>query len=182
MKGLILLANYFEDVEALITIDMLRRAKIQIDLVSLTDDLNVTTQSNIKILADYNYKNIDLNDYDYLIIPGGKAVMTTHYDHPFTKEAVMKFNKNNKLIASICAAPSILGKLGLLDNKNYTCFPSFEDCMPKGIHHANDKVVVDGNIITSKAAGTTFEFAYEIIKYLTSEELAKKVLESVYYI
>lgn len=181
MKGLILLANYFEDVEALITIDMLRRAKIQIDLISLTDDLEVITQSNIKIIADYNYKDINLNEYDYLIIPGGKAVMTTHYDHPFTKQVVMDFNNKNKLIAAICAAPSVLGKLGLLDNKEFTCFPTFEDCMPKGIYKENSKVVVADNIITSKAAGTTFEFSYEIIKKLADTDTANRVLASVFY-
>ena len=181
MKGLILLANYFEDVEALITIDMLRRAGIQIDLVSLTDDLNVITQSKIKMIAEKNYKEINLDEYDYLIIPGGKAVMTTHYDHPFTQQAINKFYSNKQLIASICAAPSILGKLGLLDNKEFTCFPSFENYMLNGIYKQNDKVVADGNIITSKAAGTTFEFAYEIIKYLIGEEVAVKTLKSVYY-
>lgn len=181
MKGIILLANYFEDVEALITIDMLRRANIQIELVSLTNDLNVVTQSNIKMIADVNYQDIKLNEYDFLIIPGGKAVMTTHYEHPFTKDAVNYFYSHNKLIASICAAPSVLGRFGMLDNKKYTCFPSFENYMPLGIHMKDDKVIVDGNIITSKAAGTTFEFSYEIIKYLCNEELAKKVLNSVYY-
>lgn len=180
MKGLILLANHFEDVEALITIDMLRRAKIDIDLVSMNDTLEVITQSNIIIKADILYKEINLDDYSFLIIPGGKATFETHHNSLFTKKAVDKFYNNHQLIATICAAPSILGLMGLLDNKEYTCFPGCEEYMPKGILQNKD-VVVGDNLITSKAAGTTFMFAYEIIKYLTNEEYALKVLNSVYY-
>lgn len=180
MKGIILLANHFEDVEALITIDMLRRANIHIDLVSMNEELEVVSQSNIIIKADLLYKEIDLNDYSFLIIPGGKATFETHHHSLFTKNAITKFNSCNQLIATICAAPSILGLMGLLDNKEYTCFPSCEEYMPKGLHQDKDVVVYE-NYITSKAAGTTFQFAYEIIKYLVNKETAEKVLKSVYY-
>lgn len=180
MKGLILLANHFEDVEALITIDMLRRAKIDVDLISMNDNLEVITQSNITIKADMLYNEINLDDYSFLIIPGGKATFETHHHHPFTKSAINKFCNNHQLIATICAAPSILGRMGLLDYKEYTCFPECEEYMPKGLLQNKDVVVFD-NLITSKAAGTTFMFAYEIIKYLTDETHALKVLNSVYY-
>lgn len=85
MKGIILLANYFEDVEALITIDILRRAKIEIDLVSMEHNLEVKTQSNIKIIADKLVSEISLSNYDFLIIPGGKAVFNTHLESSVTK-------------------------------------------------------------------------------------------------
>ena len=130
MKGLILLANYFEDVEALITIDMLRRAKIEIDLVSITEDYNLITQSGVKLQADYLIDEIDLDKYAFLIIPGGKAVFETNID---------------------------------------------------GIYKENERVVVSDHIITSKAAGTTFDFAFAIIKYLANEEVANMVLHNVYY-
>ena len=181
MKGIILLANHFEDVEALITIDILRRANITIDLVSVVEKLELNTQSNITIKAEKLYEDISLNDYDFLIIPGGKAVFETHLDSHKTKEAVDYFYSKNKLIASICAAPGVLGKYGYLDNIEYVCFPSCEEFMPKGILMKEKRVVVSNNIITSKAAGTTFDFAYEIVKYLTSEENANKVINSVYY-
>lgn len=180
MKGLILLADHFEDVEALITIDMLRRAKIQIDLVSMTNNIELTTQSNIKLLADYLLKDINTKEYDFLVIPGGKAVFETHLSSNITKNIVNEFNNQNKLIATICAAPGILGVNGLLDNKEFVCFPGCENNVPKGML-VDKKVVVTNNLITSKAAGTTFDFAYEIIKYLTNEKLAKQVLSSVYY-
>lgn len=131
MKGLILLANHFEDVEALITIDMLRRAKIDIDLISMNNTLEVITQSNIIVKADLLSKDINLDDYSFLIIPGGKATFETHHNHPFTKYAITKFNQKHQLIATICAAPSILGLMGLLDKKEYTCFPGCEEYIPK---------------------------------------------------
>ena len=181
MKGIIILANYFEDVEALITIDILRRAKIEIDLVSVEESLELTTQSQIKIKAEKRYDEINLNDYNFLVIPGGKAVFNTHLESSITKSILDKFYHNKELIASICAAPAVLGKYGYLDNINFTCFPSCEEYMPNGIYLKEKKVVVDGNIITSKAAGTTFDFAYQIVKYLKGEEEANKVLKSVYY-
>lgn len=180
MKGLILLADHFEDVEALITIDMLRRAKIDVDLVSISKNINLVTQSKVNIQADYLVENINVDDYQFLIIPGGKAVFETHLSSNVTLSIVDSFYQKGKLIATICAAPIILGKLGILDNQNYVCFPDCKNNIEKGIFQ-NKKVVVQKNIITSKAAGTTFDFAFEIIKYLTNETLAKKVLESVYY-
>ena len=96
MKGLILLADHFEDVEALITIDMLRRAKIQIDLVSMTNNIELTTQSNIKLLADYLLKDINTKEYDFLVIPGGKAVFQTHLSSSITKNIVNEFNNQRK--------------------------------------------------------------------------------------
>lgn len=181
MKGIILLADYFEDVEALITVDMLRRAAINIELVSMNENLEVITQAGIKILADKKLDDISLNDYDFLVIPGGKATFLTHHNSDITKNIVKSFLNDHKLVATICAAPSILGMMGYLDNKEFTCFPTCEKYMPKGIYKPNQNVVVCDNIITSKAAGTTFDFAEEIIKYLGDEKVAKTVLSSVYY-
>ena len=177
MKGLILLANHFEDVEAICTIDMLRRAKIAIDLVSITNDKKLITQSNISILADKLIEEVNVEEYDFLILPGGKAIFETHLNNANTNHVVDLFIKQKKLVCAICAAPKVLAPF--LENKEFTCFPSCEEGI-KGNYTSNKVEVVD-NIITSKAAGTTFEFAYEIIKYLINEECAKKVLDSVYY-
>lgn len=181
MKGLILLANHFEDVEALIVIDMLRRAKITIDMVSVTNSLELITQSNISLKAEYLLEDIDLDDYDFLVVPGGKAVFETHINSEKTLGSIYTFAVQNKLIASICAAPILFGKLGLLNGKDYVCFPSCKEDVEGGSYQSGKKVVVTSNIITSKAAGTTFDFAYEIIKYLKGSEEANKVLNSVYY-
>lgn len=178
MKGLILLANHFEDVEAICTIDMLRRANIELDLVSVIDNLDITTQSGLKVKAEKVYNEINLDDYEFVILPGGKAVYETHLESEVTNSIIKDFYNKHKLICAICAAPMVLKDY--LKDKDFTCFPSCEETI-KG-HYTKNKVEVVDNIITSKAAGTTFEFSYEIIKYLKGEELAKKVLKSVYYL
>lgn len=180
MKGIILLQDGFEDIEALITIDMLRRAGIIIDIVSMKDELDVISQSKVTFTCDMLVKNVHASFYDFLVLPGGGAVAAYHLDSMLTKDLVMSFVKDNKLICGICAAPSVFGVCKLLDNIEYTCFPGFEKYMPNGIYK-DAPVVTSGNIITGKAAGSTFEFAHAIIKYLKSEELASKVLSSVFY-
>jgi 4-methyl-5(b-hydroxyethyl)-thiazole monophosphate biosynthesis len=180
MKGMMLLSNYFEDIEGLGTLDLLRRASIDIDTISISGQI-VQTQSKVNIFADKELKDIDLNTYDFLIIPGGRAVLETHLTSNLTKNVLDNFMTRHCLIGLICAAPSIAGKYNYLENKQFTCFPNFEKYAAKAIYKKNCDTVCDDNIITSKACGTTFDFAYHIIKYLKGEEAAKKVLESVYY-
>lgn len=181
MKGIILLANYFEDTEALVTIDLLRRAGITTDMVSIEKNIKLVTQYNIKIEAEYTLNQVDLNDYDFLVIPGGKAVMLTHLSSKITEKIVGHFAQKEKLIAAICAAPSVIGKLGYLKCKEYTCFPEFEKYVTGGQYLPDKNVVVSDNYITAKAAGATFDFAREIIKYLINEDIANRVINSVYY-
>lgn len=181
MKGIILLTNHFEDVEALITIDMLRRANITIDLVSMENNLNLVTQSGVKLQADLLLSNCHLDDYDFLVIPGGKAVFETHLSSNITKKVIEHFNQKQQLIATICAAPAIIGQMGLLENHPYICFPGCESHVKGGNLIKEEKVVVSDHFITAKAAGATFLFAYEIIKYLKDEKTAKMVLNNVYY-
>lgn len=181
MKGMMLFADSFEDIEALGTLDLIRRAKIDIDTVSITGKKEIFTQSKVYVLADKLIEEVNLDEYDFLIIPGGAAVMKTHLNSPITESVAVYFYKKHALIGCICAAPSILGKYGMLEDKKYTCFPSFEKLVVGGTYLGEEKVVVDDNIITSKAAGTTFLFAYEIIKYLKSESIANHIIEAVFY-
>ena len=180
MKGIILLANNFEDAEAIVTIDLLKRAGLSVTTVSVYQDLHVKSKYGLNLTCEKLIKDVKESDYDFLIIPGGAAVMF-HLENNDTLNIVKQFEQSKKLIAAICAAPSILGKLGLLDNEEFVCFPSFEEYMPKGIYLENAKAVTSNNHITSKAAGTVFYFAYEIIKYLISEEKAKEIFYEVYY-
>lgn len=179
MKGILLLSNYFEDIEGLGTLDLLRRAKLNVDTVSIDDEPYVTTQYNVKIVPDRYLKDIDLNEYSFLIVPGGRAVSLTHIKSEKTKKVIKHFYQKQALVAAICAAPGLLSDY--LEEVDFTCFPSCETMVPKGNYLPNEKVVVRDNLITSKACGTTFEFAYEIVKYLKGEEQAKDLLKSVYY-
>ncbi len=181
MKGIMLFADYFEDIEALGTLDLLRRAKIETETISIKDTKEVISQSNVKIITDKLLTEVNLDEYDFLIIPGGKAVMQTHLYSEITKMVVEVFTAKNALIATICAAPSVVGKEGYLNDLEYVCYPSFEKLVIGGTYTSDKKVVVAKNFITSKAAGTTFEFAYEIIKYLRSEAIAKHIMETVFY-
>ncbi len=179
-KGLIILSNGFEESEAIITIDILRRSKIDLDIVSIDKDLLVASSNNILVTCDKSYKEINLNDYNFLIIPGGKAVFKTHLDSLITKSIVEYFMKKQLLVACICAAPMILGKYGYLKGLEYTCFPGCESDQFEGIL-TNVNAVTSKNIITGKAAGATFDFAYEIVKYLLTTSVAEKVIKEVYY-
>lgn len=181
MKGLILLANHFEDTEALTTIDLIKRAKIEIDTVSITENYELITQYNLLIKTDKIISEISLKDYDFLVIPGGKAVFETHLNSIITKNVINYFYEKNLLIACICAAPSILGKMNLLSKIDYTCYPGCEDSKFNGNYMIDKSVVLSKNIITAKAAGSVFMFAYKIIEYLQSKEVADKVLNSIYY-
>ena len=180
MKGIMLFADHFEDIEALGTLDLLRRAGLTVDTVSITGKKDLVTQSNLKIKADKLIDDINMDQYSFLIIPGGAAVMETHLKSPITFGIIEFFARKNMLIGCICAAPSLLGATHYLDGLNYTCFPGFEKYSEKGIY-TGSKVEVSKNFITSKGAGTMYEFAGAIISYLLGEETKNKVLNSIYF-
>lgn len=180
MKGMILLANGFEDMEMITTLDLLRRASIEVYTFAVKDEKKVLSQSRVYYESDYLLKDAVLRDYDFLVIPGGKAVFND-LQSDVVNNVVLDFVKRDKIIASICAAPTILGKLGLLENKNFTCFPSLEgDCLG-GIYQKQSKVEVAGNFITSRSAGTAIEFALKIIEVLSGKAEADRIQKVIYY-
>lgn len=177
MKGLIILADGFEDVEAIGTIDILRRSGIEIKTCAISS-INIVTSHNIKIEADCLLKDLE-EEYDFLVIPGGRAVSTILDKSKEIDELIKEFAKKNKLIAAICAAPSLVGKLGYLKNKEFTCFPGFEDKVIDGKYSSNKGVVVSGNFITSKAMGYTNDFALSIVEFLQGKKQREKIANSI---
>lgn len=175
MKGIILLSNGFEDTEAIATIDILKRGKLKIDSVSLEETNTVITQYNNKLITDFNIKELNYEEYDYLVIPGGKHVLNL-YDNINLSTIIKYFYKSNKLIATICAAPSLLGNLGLLKEHKYTCFPSFEKFEPS--NYTNNNVEISNNIITAKNMYYTIDFAFEILNYFEKYEEIKSIKAS----
>ncbi len=176
MKGLILLTNGFEDVEAIATIDVLRRSNIQIDTVAL-DNREVLTQANNKIIVQYLIKDISYDDYQFLIIPGGKAVFEVLDKDLRIDEIVEYFYKANKLICAICAAPLLLAKKGYFQNCKFTSFPN---CVEHNLENRIDKgVVVSDKIITAKSMYYSIEFALEIIAKVQGETQKQLVLKKL---
>lgn len=180
MKGIILLANGFEDVEMISTLDLLRRANIEVYTIGVMNHKDILSQSNVTYKCDFLLQEIDINNYDFLIIPGGKAVFND-LDKLVVETIVESFNKRNKKIGAICAAPRILGKMGLLNKKEFTCFPSVKDDIKDGIYQKQATVVVDGNYITSRSAGTAIDFGLKIIEELLGKEESKRIKNQIYY-
>ncbi len=181
MKGLILFSNGMEDNEALGTIAYLRRSGVSIESVSLEEGIHVLTQYQQTVHADMNYTNVSLDDYDFLVIPGGGYVKRV-IDQDIRINSIIKdFHQEGKLIAAICAGPRFLGRLGLLDGLDYTCFPGSEIDMPKGNYLRLSKVVSTHQIITARSAGAVVEFAAEIVKKIQGFVEAKSLIDNILY-
>ena len=177
-KVLVLLANGFEDIEAITVIDLLRRAKIDVDIRAISNP-PLVSGSVIQYKVDSILDSIKIDDYELLFLPGGGGVKELD-SNLNVREIILEFNKSKKLIAAICAAPLILGKLGLLDNKRFTCYPSFEKFSKKGIYTKNG-VELDSNIITGRGIAYVFDFAFTLIKILKGDDVLSSVKDSTLF-
>ncbi len=179
-KVYLFLANGFEEIEGLTVVDLLRRAEIGIEMISIEDSIYVTGSHNITIKADHLIQDVDLDSVDMLVLPGGMPG-TIHLLHNMTLvEKVKKFHEEGKMLAAICAAPSVLGAYGVLNGKDAVCYPGFEEKL-LGANVKQDSVVKDGNVITARGMGVANDFALKIIEHFMGEEKAKEVQESVLY-
>ena len=176
----IFLADGFEEIEGLMVVDLLRRADIDITMVSISDKRQVTGAHGIPVIADAVFKEVDFNNKEMLILPGGMPGTTNLMEHEELIKLLTDHNRAGKMLGAICAAPSVLGMNGILKGKHATCFPGFEEKL-LGAVYVNEKVVQDKNIITSKGLGTALEFAAAIIEYYKGKEAAEKIKASVQY-
>ena len=178
-RVLVILGEGFEEVEAITPVDYMRRAGISVTTASLGDKLDVNGAHGIQIRADAGLESALKEDWDAVVVPGG---LPGTDNIAASKEAgmfIQKMGMTGKLVAAICAAPArVLYPLGLLEGKKYTCFPGEEGkVLSSKAEWKQERVVVDGNLITSRAAGTAGEFACAIIKSLMGEEkISEKVL------
>ncbi|MCL2244399.1 MAG: DJ-1/PfpI family protein [Treponema sp.] len=182
-KAVCLLADGFEDVEAITPVDYLRRAGAEVTTVSISNNLTVTSRwGGIKLIADNTLAEFMLrgySEYGAVIVPGGMPGAVNLASSREASALLCKMAADGKLICAICASPvMVLSPLGLLAGKKFTCYPGMEEKAPEGLWQ-DDRVVVDGNIITSRAAGTAGEFAIAIINELFNEEAGKKISGSV---
>jgi 4-methyl-5(b-hydroxyethyl)-thiazole monophosphate biosynthesis len=172
----IFLDNGFEEIEAITTIDLLRRANIALTTISMSGDLIVKGAHDIPVQADRLFAQVDFADAEMLILPGGS---TNLIEHKHLCELLVKHNQEDKQIAAICAAPAVLGQLGILDGKQATCYPGFENHLAES--HVGGLVVESHNIITAKGPGLSSDFAFCIIEKLVGSEVADQVYDAAQY-
>ncbi|MCX6309911.1 MAG: DJ-1/PfpI family protein [Bacteroidia bacterium] len=168
------LAPGFEEIEAIATIDILRRAELDVKSVSISGDLKVTGAHGISVEADCLYPEIDFADAKMLVLPGGMPGTKNLNVHEGLKAALTQHAKAGKALAAICAAPMILGQLGLLDGKEATCYPGNEIHL-QGAILSEYMVVQDGNIITASGPGVAAEFALQIVEHFEGEEKMEEI-------
>lgn len=165
---LVLLADGFEEIEALTPVDMLRRAGLDVKTVGMNGKV-VVGSHKIPVICDALPNEVELNKVNLVIFPGGMPGSLNLDSAPFTDEIIAAVNKNGGRIAAICAAPLVLGRRGLLEGKNAVCYPGFEKELT-GARIVNKSVVTDGNITTAKGMGVALEFAEELISLICGED------------
>lgn len=179
-KTAILFANGYEEVEALTVVDLLRRAKIGCEILSVADSGQVTGSHGISIGADRNFSGTDFSQYDGVILPGGMPGTTNLAADERVLALLRSFAVAGKLTAAICAAPTVLAKAGLLEGKKAVCYPGMEEQLT-GAKVSFDPVAVDGTVITSRGLGTAIPFALSIVQYFDGRERAEALASSVVY-
>lgn len=177
-KAVMLLAQGFEEVEALTVADVLRRAEVTCDMCSIHAGETVAGSHGIEVKCDKNFDSTDFSGYQALILPGGMPGTTNLRDDSRVIELVKKFDFERKYIGAICAAPMVLSKAGVMNGKKITSFPGVEEHL-EGCSYVEELVVQDGNIITSRGPATAIYFALKLVQNLASMETNKKLKESM---
>lgn len=174
----VFLADGFEETEALTTVDILRRAKFPVKTVGIGKK-EIEGSHGITVLADVSSLEADLSDMDGVILPGGLPGTTNLEKDEFVLSAVREAFSQGMLTAAICAAPSVLGHLGILKGKKATCYPGFEDEL-LGAEYIKAPAVTDGNVVTSSGAGAVFEFGFAIVNFLSGNtKISNELRESM---
>ena len=167
------LANGFEECEAITPLDILRRANVEVKTVGIGSNV-ITGSHNITINCDTVNKDLSFDNLEAIILPGGIPGTPNLEKDRTVQQAIDYSQENGLLICAICAAPSILGHKGILNNKNATCYPGFENELI-GAKIADEKTVLDGNIITARGAGAASDFGFKILEYLKGKEIAQQI-------
>jgi len=175
----VMLAEGFEEIEALAFVDILRRADIKVETVSVDNKDTVKGAHGIEVVADRKISEID-NDGTGIVLPGGIPGTFNLRDNENVIKLLKEYNASGKYIAAICAAPSVLGGIGILKSKNATCYPSFVKELI-GANVSEESVVVDGNIITSRGAGTAHKFALKFVELVKGSNIAMNLKAGMLY-
>ena len=176
----IFMADGCEEIEGLTVVDIARRAGIEIEMISIMEERGVTSSHNVRFWTDTTKEEADFGKYDGIVLPGGMPGTTRLGADETVNSVIREYAAAGKMVAAICAAPSVLGQAGILEGKNATCHPGFEDKL-LGSNWKEVPVVVDGNIITSRGMGTAIPFALEIVRYFLDDEAVEKVKKGLVY-
>lgn len=179
MKVLLFLAEGFEEIEAIAAIDIFRRADIEVLTISITDNKTVCGAHKICVIADSVFEKTDFSGDFLIYLPGGLPGTTNLDNHVGLKQLISEQATKGNEIAAICAAPSILGKMGLLKQKEAICYPGFEGQLLEST--ISEKTIVkSGTIYTAKAAGVAIQFALRIVEDLCGKAKATEIEKSIY--
>ena len=176
----VFLANGFEEIEALGFVDILRRAEIDVQTVSIYNTNEVRGSHNISVLADICIDAIDIKTIDAVVLPGGMPGTLNLQDSDSVNSILDYAVSSKKYVGAICAAPMVLGQLGYLKGRRATCYPGFEDKLIDATV-TNEKVVSDDIFITSKGAGTMQDFAHCFVTLLKNKSTADKIISAMQY-
>lgn len=181
MKKLgVFMAEGCEEIEALTVVDIARRAGIETAMISISGNKEVTSSHKVTFKTDIPAEFMDYEVLDGIVLPGGMPGTLNLGANEYVQKTIAEFAASGKLVAAICAAPSVLGEAGLLQGKSATCYPGFEDKL-LGATTSLEPVVRDGNIITSRGMGTAIPFSLEIVAYLLGDEKAEEIRKGIIY-
>ena len=175
---LLLLADGFEEIEALTPVDVLRRAGVEIKTVGISSRVAIGAHG-IPVVCDLTTDEVSVSDAEMVILPGGMPGATNLDSSPFVDKIIREVSERSARLAAICAAPLCLGRRGLLEGKEAICYPGFEDEL-LGAKISSSDVVTDGNITTAKGMGAALDFALELVSLLVSDETAERIADGVY--
>lgn len=175
------LADGFEDIEALAPVDILRRGGVEVITVSIMDNEFVESAHGVTVKADTTFEAAgDFADADMLLLPGGMPGATNLRDHKQLAEVLLRQHEQGKRIGAICAAPMVLGGLGILKGKQATCYPGFEKFLT-GAEYTAELVTEDGNITTGEGPAASFPYGYKILSYFREEEAVESIETGMRY-
>ncbi|MDE7166903.1 MAG: DJ-1/PfpI family protein [Bacteroidaceae bacterium] len=174
------LASGFEDIEALAPIDIMRRAGLQVETVSITDEQVVTSAHGVPVVADRLLSEIDFGNAELLFLPGGLPGATNLDACQSLREGILQHAQASRLTAAICAAPLVLGHLGLLEGRKATCYPGFEIEL-HGAEYTATLVEQDGHFVTGKGPGAAMELGYVLVERLVNHETADALRRGMMY-
>lgn len=175
----VIMENGFEETEAVVLIDLLRRAEYSVETVSVAGTDEVTGSHEITLKTDSLLEDVDFSKADMLLIPGGPAVRSLA-ENEKVLELVRDFAGSGRLLAAICAAPIVLHAAGILEGKKITSYPTMKEHLTS-VEYSEDKVVVDGKIITSRGVGTAIDMGLKIIEIISGQDKAAKLAEKIVY-